>query len=162
VFGSVARSEDLADSDVDFLVECAPGASILDQIHLENDLRELLGCSVDVIPIGALKPRDAHVIAEACEALGAVVAARKASLVDQRILLRAAERLLEIIGEAATECSASFRANYPEVDWTGIAGLRIVLAHHYHRTQPDLIWTFAEVEAPKLGRLLAEGDAQSI
>ena len=65
VFGSVARSEDIADSDVDFLVEFAPGASILDQIHLENDLRELLGCSVDVIPIGALKPRDAHVIAEA-------------------------------------------------------------------------------------------------
>jgi len=65
VFGSVARSEDLADSDVDFLVEFAPGASILDQVHLENDLRELLGCSVDVIPIGALKPRVAHVIAEA-------------------------------------------------------------------------------------------------
>ena len=78
-------------------------------------------------------------IVEACEALGAVVAARNASLVDQQILLRAAERLLEIIGEAATKCSASFRANYPEVDWTG----------------------FAEVEAPKLGRVLAEGDAPS-
>lgn len=65
VFGSVARSEDRADSDVDFLVDFVPGASILDQVHLENDLRRLLGVSVDVVPFGGLKPRDAHVISEA-------------------------------------------------------------------------------------------------
>lgn len=62
VFGSVARGEDGPDSDVDFLVEFAPGASILDQVHLEADLRALLGEEVDVIPTGALKPRDAHIL----------------------------------------------------------------------------------------------------
>lgn len=65
VFGSVARDEDREDSDVDFLVEFGPGASILDQIHLELDLRALLNCDVDVIPVGALKNRDAHLLAEA-------------------------------------------------------------------------------------------------
>lgn len=65
VFGSVARGDDQAGSDVDFLVEFGPGASILDQVHLEADLRALLNCDVDVIPVGGLKPRDGHILAEA-------------------------------------------------------------------------------------------------
>ena len=65
VFGSVARGEDRQDSDVDFLVEFGLGASILDQVHLEHDLRALLNCDVDVVPVGGLKPRDAHLLAEA-------------------------------------------------------------------------------------------------
>ncbi len=65
VFGSVARSEDREDSDVDFLVEFSPGASILDQVHLELDLRALLDCDVDVVAIGGLKSRDEHLLAEA-------------------------------------------------------------------------------------------------
>lgn len=69
---------------------------------------------------------------------------------SEDILLRAAERLLEIISEAATNCSLEFTTHYPDVDWEGIAGLRIVLAHHYHRTQPALNWRFASVEAPQL------------
>lgn len=87
-------------------------------------------------------------VIEACTSLADVVAARDS--VSDDILLRAAERLLEIIGEAATNCSLEFKARYPDVDWEGIAGLRIVLAHHYHRTQPELIWRFASVEAPQL------------
>ncbi|MFA7324197.1 MAG: nucleotidyltransferase domain-containing protein [Candidatus Nanopelagicales bacterium] len=65
VFGSVARNEDSEGSDVDFLVEFGPGASILDQVHLELDLRALLGCDVDVVPVGGLKARDGHLLAEA-------------------------------------------------------------------------------------------------
>jgi predicted nucleotidyltransferase len=65
VFGSVARAEDREDSDVDFLVKFSPGASILDQVHLELDLRALLGCDVDVVAIGGLKSRDEHLLAEA-------------------------------------------------------------------------------------------------
>jgi predicted nucleotidyltransferase len=65
VFGSVARGDDHQDSDVDFLVEFGPRASILDQVHLERDLRTLLDCDVDVIPLGGLKARDEHLLAEA-------------------------------------------------------------------------------------------------
>lgn len=65
VFGSVARGEDREGSDVDFLVEFGPGASILDQVHLELDLRAMLDCDVDVVPVGGLKGRDAHLLAEA-------------------------------------------------------------------------------------------------
>jgi uncharacterized protein with HEPN domain len=34
--------------------------------------------------------------------------------------------------------------------------LRIVLAHHYHRVDPELVWTFATVEVPALRSTLTD------
>ena len=56
VFGSVARGEDRADSDVDFLVEVERGRSLLDVIALEQELEELLGRRVEVLTVGGLSP----------------------------------------------------------------------------------------------------------
>ncbi|HKP54899.1 MAG TPA: nucleotidyltransferase family protein [Chloroflexia bacterium] len=49
VFGSIARGDSSANSDVDFLVELEPGRSLLDHVALGQDLEELLGCEVDVV-----------------------------------------------------------------------------------------------------------------
>lgn len=57
VFGSVARGEDTATSDVDLLVDLDAGVGLLDLIGLERELRELLSVDVDVVPAEALKPR---------------------------------------------------------------------------------------------------------
>lgn len=65
VFGSIARGDATPDSDVDFLVEFEPGSSLLDLIHLTDDLTALLGRSVDVVSAGGLKPRDDRIRAEA-------------------------------------------------------------------------------------------------
>ena len=65
VFGSVARGDDGPASDIDFLVEFAPGASLLDLMRIQDDLEELLGCSVDVVSVGGLKDRDDHIRREA-------------------------------------------------------------------------------------------------
>jgi uncharacterized protein len=54
IFGSVARGDATAQSDVDFLVRLEPGRSLLDQGGLLMDLRELLGIKVDVVTEGAL------------------------------------------------------------------------------------------------------------
>ncbi|GCL40340.1 hypothetical protein NIES80_00240 [Dolichospermum planctonicum] len=48
VFGSVARGEATADSDVDFLVELKPQSSLFDYIGLMQDLAALLGRKVDI------------------------------------------------------------------------------------------------------------------
>lgn len=54
LFGSAARGEERADSDVDFMVEFEPGRSLLDLIGLQNDLADALGRKVDVVtPKGA-------------------------------------------------------------------------------------------------------------
>lgn len=49
VFGSVARGDDRADSDLDLLVDVEHGRSSLDVIGLEQDLEELLGRPVQVV-----------------------------------------------------------------------------------------------------------------
>jgi uncharacterized protein with HEPN domain len=53
-----------------------------------------------------------------------------------RLRQLATERLLEIIGESANTLTDEFRAQHPEVPWRDFIGLRIVLAHHYHRVDP--------------------------
>ncbi len=58
VFGSVARGEDAPSSDIDFLVEFERGSSLFDVIRLQDGLRELPGCKVDVVSSGALLDRD--------------------------------------------------------------------------------------------------------
>jgi hypothetical protein len=65
LFGSVARGDAGSDSDVDLLVEFEPGRTLLDQAGLILELRDLLGVQVDVVDAGGLKPRDAHIRAEA-------------------------------------------------------------------------------------------------
>ena len=58
VFGSAARGQATADSDIDLLVEFEPNSSLLDLIELEEALQALLGTPVDVISRGALLDRD--------------------------------------------------------------------------------------------------------
>jgi predicted nucleotidyltransferase len=56
VFGSRARGEAGAESDVDLLVEMEPGRSLLDLVGLSQDLEELLGRPVDVVTEASLSP----------------------------------------------------------------------------------------------------------
>ncbi len=49
IFGSVARGEETRASDLDLLVEFEPGRSLLNQIALAQDLKDLLGREVDVV-----------------------------------------------------------------------------------------------------------------
>jgi len=49
VFGSVARGEETAQSDIDFLVDLEPGRSLFDLGGLLSELQALLGCPVDVL-----------------------------------------------------------------------------------------------------------------
>lgn len=66
----------------------------------------------------------------------------------------AVERLLEIIGESANSLTDGFRAQYPDIAWRDIIGLRIVLAHHYHRVDPNQVWVIAETEVERLAERL--------
>ncbi|MBY0525626.1 MAG: nucleotidyltransferase family protein [Gemmataceae bacterium] len=56
LFGSVARGDAGAGSDVDVLVDFEPGRSLLDQAGFEQELASLLGCQVDVVAEGGLSP----------------------------------------------------------------------------------------------------------
>ena len=57
IFGSVARGEADAQSDLDILVDLDPGRSLLDLGGLLMDLHDLLDMPVDVGTEGMLKER---------------------------------------------------------------------------------------------------------
>ena len=56
VFGSVARGEARADSDIDLLVEPPAGAGIKQVVGLRGIFEEILGRPVDLVTYGGLKP----------------------------------------------------------------------------------------------------------
>ena len=55
IFGSVARGEATPESDIDFLVEFNPDASLWDHVGLWQDLSELLGREIDVCTEDSLR-----------------------------------------------------------------------------------------------------------
>jgi predicted nucleotidyltransferase len=59
LFGSVARDEAQAESDIDLLAafDSSRALSLLDVIGIENRLADLLGQPVDLIEEGTLRPR---------------------------------------------------------------------------------------------------------
>ncbi len=58
IFGSYLKGEEKRESDLDILVEFEETAtlSLLDFIHLENHLSDILGVKVDLVEKPALKP----------------------------------------------------------------------------------------------------------
>ena len=54
LFGSIVRGQARSDSDVDLLVRLDAGCSLIDHVALMQDLEDLLGVRVDVVPEGAL------------------------------------------------------------------------------------------------------------
>jgi predicted nucleotidyltransferase len=56
VFGSFARGEETADSDIDLLVELEPRCSLLDIISMKYEIEDLTGRNVDVISENGISP----------------------------------------------------------------------------------------------------------
>ena len=61
VFGSTARGQATVESDLDLLVDLAPGRGLLDLVAIKQDLEDLLRTRVDVLTEASLSPylRDA-------------------------------------------------------------------------------------------------------
>lgn len=55
-----------------------------------------------------------------------------------------------ILGEAVKRLSPEFRAHYPEISWTLIAGMRDVLIHGYDIVDLNRVWKTVEVDVPDL------------
>jgi uncharacterized protein with HEPN domain len=89
-------------------------------------------------------------ILDAADQIADVVKEGRKAWEQDRLRRLAVERLLEIIGESANMLSDGFRTARADVPWGDIIGLRVVLAHHYHRVDPDQVWVIASTEVPLL------------
>ncbi len=55
-----------------------------------------------------------------------------------------------IIGEAASGLSKDFRAQFNEIPWPQIIGLKNILVHAYFSINPERIWPIVERDLPVL------------
>lgn len=71
-------------------------------------------------------------------------------------LLRLVERNIEIMGEAASRLSETFKLTHPEVPWKTITNMRNRLAHAYFDLNRDVLWNTVQTRLPELARQLQE------
>jgi uncharacterized protein with HEPN domain len=70
------------------------------------------------------------------------------------LLVRAAERALLIISEAAKALPRDLVARYPEIDWRGVRGLGDVLRHDYSIVDADTLWEILTGKVPALAEVV--------
>jgi len=65
-------------------------------------------------------------------------------------------RNFEVMGEAAKNITAAFKAMHPEVPWKTIAGLRDKLIHFYFGVDYRIVWNIVRKEFPKIIKPVTE------
>jgi len=73
-----------------------------------------------------------------------------ARFLSDRVILRAVERSVEIIGEAARRVSVAYTTAHPEIPWRQVIGQRNILAHEYGQIDHELLYKTAVKDIPAL------------
>ena len=73
-----------------------------------------------------------------------------------RVMVRATERTVEIIGESARRVSSSYQNSHPEIPWREIIGQRNLLAHEYGQIDHELLYKTATEDIPALIAIIEE------
>lgn len=71
-------------------------------------------------------------------------------IIQDRVLVLAITRLLEIIGEAAGRVSVDIQRKHPEIPWPQLVGLRNRLIHGYDAVDMEIVWTIIQSDLPPL------------
>jgi uncharacterized protein with HEPN domain len=75
-------------------------------------------------------------------------------LANDPVIQGAAQRWIEVLGEAASRVSDELKADHPEIAWREIAGIRVILAHGYFHIDQDIVSDVILNEVPPLRTLL--------
>ncbi|WP_161880305.1 HepT-like ribonuclease domain-containing protein [Deinococcus alpinitundrae] len=186
VFGSVARQEAGAESDVDVLLDFAPGAGLLTLARAREFFERLLGHRTDAVTEAALKPPlKREVLLDAVDArkpqlhpprdsrkrwkwriheLLSDIAALRSYTAPHTLESFAADPLhfdavllrLLRIGEGTKYLPQRLQDLHPEVPWATLRDVRNLVAHDYFGLDPALVWVSATREFPALRPLLQE------
>ena len=71
-------------------------------------------------------------------------------VLDDKVLVKALERSIEIIGEATKKIDDEFKSIHPHIEWRKMAGTRDHLIHHYFGIDYDILWDIIENKIPEL------------
>ena len=106
----------------------------------------------------SLEDRDAAYLWDMLQAAKEVIEMMEghelAGFLDNRMLQRAIERSVEIIGEAAQHVSPKGQEATPEIPWREIIGQRNILAHEYGQIDHEILYKTVVDDIPELIRYL--------
>ena len=91
-----------------------------------------------------------HILDSARKAVRFTSGKSRNDLDTDELLTLALVRLLEIIGEASTGVTESFRSKYPEIPWRQMSDTRNRLIHGYFDINYELVWETTARELPPL------------
>jgi uncharacterized protein with HEPN domain len=84
------------------------------------------------------------------EALSFVQGKAREQLDQDRLLVLALVKAMEIIGEAAYQVSPETRNRVREIPWEDIIGMRHRLVHAYFDIDLDILWSTVQNDLPPL------------
>ena len=97
-----------------------------------------------------------HMLDSATEAVEFAAGKTRKDLDDDRKLLLATIKLIEIIGEAASKVSESCRTEKDNIPWRDIIGMRNRTTHGYFDVNLDIVWETVRTDLPNLIKALKE------
>jgi len=170
IFGSLARGDDLPDSDIDIEVEYESGADTYrNYIGLVFYLEDLFGGrKVDLVTSRVLegylnsdttgehaeKNRDwvyaSHMLQEVIFLIERTKNLGFREFARDDLLKRATIRSLEVIGNGASRMSDTTKKNWPGIPWKELAGLKDRLAGMYFSPDWVLVWDILSQEIPSI------------
>ena len=103
-------------------------------------------------PDDAIRVR--HMLDAAREAMSFVAGRTRGDLDQDRMLVLAIVKDVEIIGEAASRTTVAARAGHPAVPWTQIIAMRNRLIHAYFDVDLQVVWDTVTVDLPQLVTVL--------
>ena len=97
-----------------------------------------------------------HMIEAAREAVSFAATSDRRSLSENRQLVLALVKDIEIVGEAAARVSEPTRVEFRNVPWEQIVAMRNRLVHAYFDINLDVVWSTVEQDLPSLIKLLED------
>ncbi|MGH2575321.1 MAG: HepT-like ribonuclease domain-containing protein [Ignavibacteria bacterium] len=95
-----------------------------------------------------------HII-DACNEISTFIKGiTRQELDEDRKLVLAIIKEIEIIGEAANKISNESKESYPDIPWADIIGMRNHLIHSYFDIDTEVVWTTALKDIPELLSIL--------
>lgn len=91
-----------------------------------------------------------HMVEAAQSAIDFMAGRDCGDLSQDRMLLFAVTRAIEIVGEAASKISDETRREHGGIPWKAIIGMRNRLVHAYFDINVDVVWQTVTVEIPHI------------
>lgn len=91
-----------------------------------------------------------HMVEAAESAVQFMAGRQRRDLDEDRMLLFAVVRAIEVLGEAASKISEETRTTHASIPWRAIIGMRNRLIHAYFEINTEIVWQTVTREIPVL------------